>query len=76
MSDDGMPGPTDDELLEARALVRELAGILGSASAEASYKMGVRFDVDDPQVAKDLILASFDAMFLTKPRPPKPSNSA
>jgi hypothetical protein len=59
---------SDEKRAEAKAHLIELAKALGRASATACHKLGIRFDMDDPQVARDVMLATFDGLFLSKPR--------
>lgn len=57
------------ELAEAREQLMELARILGRAAARAAHKRGLQFDLDDPQVAKDLMRTTFDAVVLSRQVP-------
>ena len=50
----------------------ELAGVLGRVAAEASHRIGVEFDVDNPEVARDLVTITFDALLVGRV-PPSPS---
>lgn len=44
-------------------LIEELARI----SARASHEMGVTFDMDDPEVAREIMRMTFEAVFLSSP---------
>ncbi|MFT4252429.1 MAG: hypothetical protein QM608_08090 [Caulobacter sp.] len=44
--------------LEFNELIKSLARI----TAHASHKLGIRFDMSDPQVARELIIITFDAI--------------
>ncbi|MEA3044663.1 MAG: hypothetical protein QOH47_2501 [Sphingomonadales bacterium] len=48
-------------------LVESLARI----SARACHEMGIQFDMDDPQVARELLSITFDAVFLSDQKPPE-----
>lgn len=48
----------DGDRLEFHELVKSLARI----TAGASHKLGIGFDVDDPQVAQELLVVTFDAV--------------
>lgn len=54
------------ELAEARQQLMELARIMGRAAARAAHKRGLHFDLNDPQVQKDMMHATFDALFLSR----------
>lgn len=62
---------TEEQVAEARQSLMELAGILGRASAEACHKLGITFDMDDPQVARDVMMATFEGLVLSRPPPRK-----
>ena len=54
--DDQQAAPEADEAL------RELARALGRMVAEASAKLNIEFDMDDPEVAKELMLEALYAV--------------
>lgn len=58
---------TDEDITEARRALEDLARILGRASAEASHRLGINFDMNDPQVAREVMMATFEALVLSKP---------
>ena len=60
---------TNAEIAEARRALEDLAKILGRASAEACHKLSISFDMDDPQVARDVLSATFEALVYSKPGP-------
>lgn len=62
---------TEEQIAEARQSLTELAGILGRAAAEACHKLRIDFDMDDPQVARDVMMATFDGLFRSNRRPRK-----
>src|SRR5258706_9143883 len=57
-----------DEAEAPKAALRELVAILARASAKASFRIGVDFDVDDPRVARWLILATFEGICMPSAR--------
>ena len=59
--------PSDEEVAEARKALAELVRAMARASAVACHKLGLRFDMDDPDVARDVMRASFEGLFLAKP---------
>ena len=62
------PGnPTDEQIAEARRALEELARVLGRASARACHEVGITFDMDDPQVARDVMMATFEGLVLSRP---------
>jgi hypothetical protein len=60
-------GLTDAQAAEAKQAPHDLAKLLGRASAEACHKLGIDFDIDDPQVARDVMMATFEALVYSKP---------
>lgn len=63
------------EIDEAQEALRELARALGRMTAEAAAKLNIEFDIDNPEVAKDLIL---EALYAVVPslRPPRSTADA
>ena len=59
---------TEEQIAEARQSLTELARILGRGTAEACHKLRIDFDMDDPQVARDVMMATFDGLFRPHPR--------
>ena len=59
---------TDEQIAEARRVLEDLAKLLGRASAKACHELGITFDMDDPQVARDIIMATFEGLVLSHPR--------
>ena len=60
--------PTDEQIAEARRALVELTRVLGRASARACHEMGISFDMDDPQVARDVMMATLEGLVLSRPR--------
>ena len=58
---------TDEEIAEARRALEDLAKLLGRASANACHELGITFDMDDPQVARDVMMATFEGLVLSRP---------
>lgn len=61
---------TEEEVAEGQKALEDLAKLLGRKSAEACIRLGITFDMDDPQVAHEVMLATFDALFLPQARRP------
>ena len=59
---------TDEQIAEARLALEDLAKLLGRASANACHQFGIIFDMDDPQVAQDIMMATFEGLVLSHPR--------
>lgn len=59
---------TDEQIAEARRALEDLAKLLGRASAKACHELGVTFDMDDPQVARDVMMATLEGLVLSRPR--------
>ena len=60
--------PTDEQIAEARRALEELAKLLGRASAKAFHELGITFDMDDPEVARDVMIATLEGLVLSHPR--------
>jgi hypothetical protein len=58
---------TDEDIAVAWRALQDLARILGRASAAACHRLGISFDMDDPQVARDKMLATFEALVFSEP---------
>ena len=58
---------TDEQIAEARRALEELAKLLGRASANACHELGISFDMDDPQVAREVMMATFEGLVLSRP---------
>ena len=58
---------TDEQIAEARHALEDLAKLLGRASAKACHELGITFDMDDPQVARDVMMATFEALVYSHP---------
>ncbi|WP_158703025.1 hypothetical protein [Allosphingosinicella vermicomposti] len=60
---------TPEDIVEARRVVEELAKLLGRRTAQFCVERGIHFDMDDPQVAREVMMAAFDGLFRLQPRP-------
>lgn len=58
---------TEEQIAEAHQSLAELARILGRATAEACHKLRIDFDMDDPQVARDVMMATLEGLVLSRP---------
>lgn len=57
---------SDLDRYEAAIRARDgLIATIAQTSARAAYDIGVEFDVDDPRVARWLILTTFEGMFMS-----------
>ena len=59
---------TDEQIAEARRALEDLAKLLGRASAKACHELGITFDMDNPQVARDVMMATFESLVLSRPK--------
>ena len=57
---------TDEQIAEARRALEDLARLLGRASANACHELGITFDMDDPEVARDVMMATFESLVLSR----------
>lgn len=61
---------SEEEIAKARRAILELARAKGRASAAAAHQLRIEVDMDDPQVARDVMMATFEGLFLSKPKSP------
>lgn len=59
---------TEEQIAEARRALDNLIKLMARAAVEASARLGVEFDVDDPEVARDVMKATFEGLFLAPSR--------
>jgi len=52
--------------LRRRRALKDLARLLGRATAEASHRLGISFGMDDPQVTREVMMATLEALVLPK----------
>lgn len=58
---------TEEQIAEAHQSPMELARTLGRATAEACHKLRIAFDMGEPQVARDVMMAAYDGMVQSGP---------
>ncbi len=58
---------TEEQIEEARERLKDLARSLGRISADVCHEMGIRFDMDDPEVAREVMKLTFEGLFLSPP---------
>jgi hypothetical protein len=67
---------TEEQIAKAKEKLHDLARALGRVSAQVCHKMGIRFDMDDPEVAREVMKLTFDGIFLTAPKKPQRRSEA
>lgn len=58
---------TEEQIAEARHALEDLVRQLARISARACHDLGIRFDMDDPDVAREVMKMTFEAVFYSKP---------
>jgi hypothetical protein len=58
---------TEEQIAEAKEKLHELAKALGRVSAQVCHKMGIHFDLDDPEVAREVMKMTFEGLFYSPP---------
>ena len=58
---------TQEQIAEARERLKAFACSLGRISAKVCHDMGIQFDMDDPDVAREVMRLTFDALFYSAP---------
>lgn len=61
---------TDEEIATAKSAMENLVRHLARVAAKTCHELGIEFDMDDPEVARDVMKATFEGLFLA-PRAPK-----
>jgi predicted DNA-binding protein len=59
---------TDEQIAEARERLNGLARSLGRISARVCHDMGIQFDMDDPEVAREVLRLTFEGLFVSAPK--------
>lgn len=59
--------PSEEEMARARQAWENLIKLIARTAADASIRLGIEFDMDDPQVARDVMKATFEGLFLSQP---------
>lgn len=67
---------TEEQIAEAKETLHDIARLLGRVSAQVCRKMGIQFDMDDPEVAREVMKLTFEEMFLTAPKKPRRRSEA
>ena len=58
---------TEEQVADAKQSLHELARLLGGISAKACHELGIRFDMDDPDVTREVMKMTFEAVFHSSP---------
>ena len=58
----------NDEMKDAQGALEGLVRLIAGVSANAACNLGVDFDVEDPRVARWLMITTFDSIFMPKSR--------
>jgi hypothetical protein len=58
---------TEEQIEEGRRALENLIRLLARASAEAFYKLGFEPDMNDPEVARDVMKATSEGLFYSAP---------
>jgi hypothetical protein len=61
---------------EARQALESLIKIMARATVDACYKLGIDFDMDDPEVAQEVMKATFEGLFYPTSAPAARSKSS
>lgn len=57
---------TDEQIAEARRALEDLAKLLGRASERACHELGISFDMEDPQVTREVMMATLEGLVLSR----------
>lgn len=57
---------TEEQLAEGRRELENLIKIMARATADACDRLGIEFDMDDPEVARDVMQAAFEGLSYSK----------
>ena len=60
---------TEEEIADAQSALADLAKHLGRISARACHELEITFDMDDPEIAREVIKMTFEALFYSQPQP-------
>lgn len=58
---------TEEQIEDAREALWELARSLGRISARVCHDRGIQFDMDDPEVASEVMRLTFEGVFYSAP---------
>ena len=67
---------TEEQVADARRALESLIKIMARATVDACDRLGIEFDMDDPEVARDVMKATFEGLFYSKPAPAGRSKDA
>lgn len=67
---------TEEQLAEGRRALEYLIRIMARATADPCERLGIEFDMDDPEVARDVMKATFEGLLLSKAAPRRRRNKA
>ena len=67
---------TEEQIAKAKETLHDIARLLGRVSAQVCHKMGIQFDMDAPEVAREVMKLTFEGMFLTAPKKPQRRSEA
>ena len=59
--------PRDEEIAEGKQALENLVRSLARAAADACHRHGLEFDMDNPEVARDVMQATFEAIAYARP---------
>lgn len=59
---------TEEQIAQGRQALENLIRHMARAAADASIRLGIEFDMDDPEVARDVMKATFEGLFRTPSR--------
>lgn len=58
---------TEEQIADARRALEDLVKQLARISARACHELGITFDMDDSEVARDVMKMTLEAVFYSKP---------
>lgn len=58
---------TDEQIEEGRQALENLIKLMARAAAKACHDLRIDFDMDDPEVARDVMRATFEGLFYSAP---------
>ena len=67
---------TEEQVADARRALESFIKIMARATVDACDRLGIEFDMDDPEVARDVMKATFEGLFLPKPASPRGGKKA
>jgi hypothetical protein len=57
---------SEAQIAAARRALDSLIKLMARATVDACDRLGIAFDMDDPQVARDVMKATFEGLFMPK----------